>query len=75
LRGLQRAREVIEERGGLGAQVKQLAWETKASCRLQTFHLQDAFLHAYGTYDDVRRAHGLSVGQILPVIGKSYGEN
>jgi transketolase len=69
---------VIEEhveRGGLGAQVKQLAWETKANCRLQTFHLQDAFLHAYGTYDDVRRAHGLSVGQILPLIGKSYGKN
>ena len=59
---------VIEEhveRGGLGAQVKQIAWETKAQCQLQTFHLQDAFLHCYGSYDDVRRAHGLSVDQIF----------
>lgn len=62
---------VIEEHvehGGLGAQVKQLAWETQARCRLQTFSLKDAFLHAYGSHDDVRRAHGLSVDQIYPMI-------
>jgi transketolase len=65
---------VIEEHvehGGLGSQVKQVAWERQARCRLQTFSLKDAFLHAYGSHDDVRRAHGLSVDQIYPVIGSS----
>jgi transketolase len=62
---------VIEEHvahGGLGAQVKQIAWESQAVCRLDTFALRDAFLHAYGSHDDVRRAHGLSVEQIYPVV-------
>jgi transketolase len=64
---------VIEEhveRGGLGAQVKQVAWDTQARCRLQTFSLKDAFLHVYGSQDDLRRAHGLSVDQIYPVIAR-----
>jgi len=65
---------VIEEhveRGGLGAQVKQIAWDWQARCKLHTFALRDAFLHAYGSHDDVRRAHGLSVGQIYPVVAKA----
>jgi len=62
---------VIEEhvaRGGLGAQVKQIAWDSQATCRLHTFALQDAFLHVYGSQDDVRQAHGLSVDQIYPAL-------
>jgi len=59
------------ERGGLGAQVKQIAWESQARCKLHTFALKDAFLHAYGSHDDVRRAHGLSVGQIYPAVASA----
>jgi transketolase len=65
---------VIEEhvgRGGLGAQVKQIAWDSRASCRLHTFSLKDEFLHVYGSHDDIRRAHGLSLDQIYPVVARS----
>jgi len=64
---------VIEEhvyRGGLGAQVKQVAWDARARCRLQTFSLKDEFLHVYGSYDDIRRSHGLSVEQIYPALSR-----
>jgi transketolase len=62
---------VIEEhveRGGLGSQVRQVAWDSQARCKLRTFALKDAFLHTYGSHDDVRRAHGISVDQIYPVV-------
>src|SRR5215471_2475502 len=68
---------VIEEhveRGGLGAQVKEIAWDTHASCRLHTFGLKDEFLHVYGSHDDLRSAHGLSVDHIYPVLmGRNIG--
>jgi transketolase len=65
---------VIEEhveQGGLGSQVKQIAWDSHARCRLNTFSLKDSFLHVYGSHDDVRRAHGLSIDQIYPAIAKA----
>ena len=43
---------VIEEhapQGGLAPQTKQIAWDSKATCRLDTFTLQDAFIHNYGS--------------------------
>jgi transketolase len=59
------------EQGGLGSQVKQIAWDAQARCRLNTFSLKNSFLHAYGSHDDVRRAHGLSVDQIYPAIARA----
>lgn len=59
------------EHGGLGAQVKQVAWDCRASCDLHTFSLRDEFLHVYGSQDDIRRAHGLSVDQIYPALLRS----
>lgn len=62
---------VVEEhsrQGGLGAQVKQIAWDSGARCRLHTFALQDDFLHVYGSQDELRRAHGLSVETILTQV-------
>ena len=59
---------VIEEHvphGGLGSRVKEIAWETKAGCSLDTFSLKDEFIHCYGTHDDLLRAHGLSVEHVL----------
>src|SRR5262249_51521061 len=47
---------VIEEcapNGSLAMRVKELAWNTAAKCRLDTFTLQDAFIHCYGSHDDI----------------------
>lgn len=63
---------VIEEhapQGGLAPQVKQIAWDVRASCRLDTFTLQDAFIHNYGSTNDLLAAHGLSPERILAAIG------
>lgn len=53
---------VVEEHssvGGLGQQVKALAFESGARCRLHAFSLQDEFIHFYGSHDDLLKAHGL----------------
>ena len=58
---------VIEEhvpQGGLAPQTKQIAWDIKASCRLDTFTLQDKFIHNYGSHDDLLADHGLSLNTI-----------
>jgi transketolase len=62
---------VIEEhvpQGGLAAQTKQLAWDAQASCRLDTFTLQDAFIHNYGSWENLLASHGLSADQIMAAI-------
>jgi len=53
---------VIEEHaphGGLGSRVKEIAWDSKAPCRLRTFSLKDEFVHVYGSHADLLKAHGL----------------
>ena len=58
---------VIEEcapNGGLAMRVKELAWNSAAPCRLDTFTLQDAFIHCYGSHDDILDAHGLGTAEI-----------
>jgi transketolase len=62
---------VIEEhapQGGLAPQTKQLAWDSQATCRLDSFTLQDEFIHNYGSHDDLLAAHGLSPGRILDAV-------
>jgi transketolase len=62
---------VIEEhapQGGLAPQTKQLAWDSKATCRLDCFTLQDEFIHNYGSHDDLLASHGLSSGRILDMV-------
>ena len=62
---------VIEEhapQGGLAPQTKQIAWDIKATCRLDTFTLQDKFIHNYGSYEDLLSSHGLSPEKILTAI-------
>jgi len=62
---------VIEEhapQGGLSAQTKQIAWDLRSNCRLDTFTLQDAFIHNYGTHDDLLAAHGLSADRIFAAV-------
>jgi transketolase len=62
---------VIEEhapQGGLAPQTKQIAWDSRATCRLDTFTLQDSFIHNYGSHDDLLAAHGLSAERILKAV-------
>ncbi|WP_374631507.1 transketolase family protein [Ferrovibrio sp.] len=62
---------VIEEtspQNGLGPMVKQICWETKAQCRLDTFSIQDKFIHVYGSHADILKAHGLSADRILAAV-------
>src|SRR5690348_8506292 len=47
---------VIEEhvpQGGLAPQTKQIAWDIEARCRLDTFTLQDRFIHNNGRHHDL----------------------
>ena len=63
---------VIEEcapNGSLAMRVKELAWDIGASCRLDTFTLQDAFIHCYGSHDDILNAHGLGVAEVAARVG------
>ncbi len=58
---------VVEEcapNGSLAMQTRELANRLGATCRLDTFTLQDAFIHCYGSHDDILDAHGLAVGEI-----------
>ena len=59
---------VIEEHvphGGLSSRVKEIAWETQATCRLKAYTLKDEFIHCYGTYEELLKAHGISLEGIL----------
>jgi transketolase len=65
---------VIEELtpyGGLGPRMKAIAWEAGASCRLDTFALDDAFHHIYGSHGDLLAAHGLSREAIIAKLQAS----
>ena len=59
---------VIEEcapSGSLAMRVKELAWDTQARCRLDTFTLKDDFIHCYGSHDDLLKVHGLGPQEIF----------
>jgi transketolase len=65
---------VIEEcapSGSLGLRVKQLAWDSDAPCRVDAFCLQDAFIHHYGSHQDLLAAHGLEADAIAAGVGLS----
>jgi transketolase len=58
---------VIEEcvpNGSLAMRVRELASKVGAVCRLDTFTLQDAFIHCYGSHDEILDAHGLATANI-----------
>ena len=62
---------VVEEhspQGGLGPQVKEIAWDESATCKLQTFSLKDEFIHLYGQTQELWKAHGLSADEITGKI-------
>lgn len=62
---------VIEEhapQGGLAPQTKQIAWDASARCRLDTFTLQDKFIHNYGSWEQLLASHGLSADRIVAAV-------
>lgn len=62
---------VIEEHvphGGLGSRVKEIAWESRAKCSLETFSLKDEFIHCYGSHDELLHAHGLHAERIVQAL-------
>jgi transketolase len=63
---------VIEEmspQGSLGTKVKALAFERAAGCKVQCFSLQDAFIHHYGSHQQLLAAHGLTADAIAARAG------
>ena len=57
--------------GGLGPRVKEIALDAKATCRIDSFALQDAFIHNYGSHADLLAAHGLDIKSISAKLGLS----
>jgi len=65
---------VIEELapfGGLGPQLKAIAWDSGATCRIDTFALDDAFHHVYGSHAELLSAHGLSHDAIVAKLERA----
>jgi transketolase len=63
---------VVEEcapSGSLTMQVKALAWETCADCKVVAFTLQDEFIHCYGSHEELLARHGLSAANICDQLG------
>lgn len=63
---------VVEEcapNGSLAMRVKEIAWNADIECRIDTFTLKDAFIHCYGSHDDILDAHGLGVGEMAARLG------
>jgi transketolase len=60
--------EEHSERGGLAAQVKEVAWESRASCDLRTFSLKDEFIHLFGTHAELLASHGLSAARVFEAV-------
>lgn len=59
---------VIEEHspyGGLGPRAKEIAWDNRADCEVETFSLKDEFIHNYGSHGELLAAHGLDVDTIV----------
>ena len=63
---------VIEEMapyGGLGPRIKEIAWDARAKCQLDSFALQDAFIHNYGSHAELQASHGLDLKTISARLG------
>ena len=62
---------IVEEHvphGGLSSRIKEIAWESKATCKLKSYTLKDEFIHCYGTYEELLKEHGIGLEEILTDI-------
>jgi transketolase len=63
---------VLEEmmpQGGLGGRVKEIAWDSRANCRLDCFSLRHEFLHCYGSPAQFLAEHGLDSASLATRLG------
>ena len=63
---------VIEDtapNGCLGDRIKRIAYDSGADCRIDSFTLQDKFIHNYGSHADLLAAHGLSADKVGAALG------
>jgi len=59
---------VIEEHtciGGLGMQIKGIAWDHNSNCRIHTMSLKDEYIHCYGTHRELLATHDINPETIL----------
>lgn len=59
---------VLEEAtpsGSLTGQIKQIAWDLQARCKIRSIGLQDKFIKCYGTKNELLAAHGITMDNIL----------
>jgi transketolase len=49
--------------------IREIASSAGTQARLMTFTLQDAFIHCYGSHDDILDAHGLAIEKICSDLG------
>ena len=69
---------VVEEHvyhGGLGQKIKNIAWDNSIDVEIDCFHLQDSFIHCYGSYEEILNAHGINFDKIYNLCLKSYKKN
>jgi transketolase len=62
---------VVEEHvphGGLASRVKEIAWDSNARCKIDTFTLKDQFIHCYGSHDDLLAAHGITTERMIEAV-------
>ncbi len=55
--------------GGLGMQVKAIAWDIGAKVEIRCLGLQDKFIKCYGTKDELLEAHGISEKLLIQQFG------
>ncbi|MCX6122156.1 MAG: hypothetical protein NTX44_11140 [Ignavibacteriales bacterium] len=51
--------------GNLAGQIKQIAWDLHANCRIRSLGLIDQFIKCYGTKTEVLAAHGVTMNALL----------
>lgn len=62
---------VLEEmisRGGLSDEIRIIAFEKKAKCKIQVHTLKDEFIHKYGSHADILHSHGLTAENVMEAI-------
>ena len=62
---------VMEENiphGALASRVKEIAWDSRASCDLKVFTLKDEFIHFYGSHPELLDQHGISAERVLAAL-------
>ena len=62
--------EEMSPNGGLGKEVKALAYDSGSKAKVHAFSLQDEFIHCYGKLEDLLAKHGLSVELILKKLAR-----